>query len=149
METMTEPKRGTASPVPKPETPNWVTPEEAERCEETLGKNFVRKKEKKEGETKEFFYQVVGVNPYHELAGKDRPSPNTLQHLVNFQVLKFYRNKKEDRKSIVGGIERAIKVNSQVQWVEYDKLGNARVLDADASFDMDSRKFFDEFKPDV
>lgn len=148
-ETMATPTRGTGAAVPKPQKPQWVTPEEAEKYEEMLGKNFVRINERSEGESKEYFYQVIGVFPYHNLAGNGVPAPNTLQHLVNVQVQKFYRNKKDEKKAVIAGQEKMVKVNRQVEWVELDKLGNARVLDADASFDMDARDFLKEFKADA
>jgi len=123
---------------PNPENINWVGPEESERLETIIEKHFVRKTELKSGDNKKYYYEVQGAHPYVP-AGVVTTSK---QSLVLLDVQKFYRNKFASKNSVVGGIQKEVKVNIAAEWVATDpKTGDYEVVDADASFQIDSREF--------
>ena len=146
------PGRPPSSPaaIAQPETklPDWVSPEEAESYEQMLFKPYVRKTEKVEGESKKFFYQIVSMHPY---VPKAIEVTATHQHLVSFEIQKFYRDKTIKRNEFVENRKAPKEVTTalEVPWVEINpKDGTSRVLDADATFNMDSRQFIKEFQRD-
>ena len=142
------PKRGPGrpplNPQPKSESVeeiNWVTPEEAEKYEAMINRQFIRKRELNEGDNGTYFYRITSMCPY--VPGG--VVCQTHQHLVLFQVQKYYRNKMETRKRFEPGKKTPLEVkeNVEVQWIETARMdmGTPRVLDADASFQMESREF--------
>ena len=141
------PKRGPGRPpnqpaihIPVSDTPDWVTPEEAEKYESMMFKPYKRKVELKKGDGDKYFYQIVSMCPYV-------PSgivSQTHQHLVTFEIQKFHRKDFIERNVFDDNRKqpRVVKENAEVQWVSVNpKDGNARVLDEDASFQIDSREF--------
>jgi hypothetical protein len=144
--TATETAGGTAT-VPKINTPKieWVTREESERLDTLIGKDFVRKKERIEGESKKYFYRVISACP----SAPGGVMTSTKESLVNFSIQKFHRKKFVKRKTMIGGAQSEEQVNEPAQWVEIDKkTGDSEVIDPDANFMMDSRQFEAEFKRD-
>lgn len=141
---------------PKPQVPlqpanpdkiNWVTPEEAERYEKMLFKPYARKTELVKGEKEKFFYQITSMCPFIP-AGV---MAQTHQHLVTFMVQKFHRKEFITRHEFVENRKapKDVESNAEVKWIETDKKdGSSRVLDADACFQIESRKFEQEFVRD-
>ena len=124
----------------KPEDPNWVTPDEAELYERMLFKPYVRRSELKKGDNDKFFYQIVSLCPYVPAGIMSQ----THQHLVQFEIQKFHRDQTITRNVFDDNRKapREVTSNAEVKWVEIDqKTGNSRVIDADASFTIDSREF--------
>lgn len=157
----TQPRRGRPpgvkiAPVPPPQPPprpalaaqpaiEWVTREESERLETLVGKNFVRREERENGETKKYFYRVMSACP--SVPGGVLTSKH--QSLVEFSVQKFMRKQFKRSKVVSGGATVEELMNEPAAWVEINtKTGDAEVIDPDANFMMDSKRFESEFKRD-
>jgi hypothetical protein len=142
---------------PNPITPakeppiQWVSDEEAEELNRILYKHFIRKKELKPGDNEKFIYRPIGLRPYVPSYHNGMAIiTQTNQNLVMVSVAKFHRGEFETRKRREGGQEIEEHDNKRVPWTEYNrKAGVYDVVDPDANFDIDSRKFVELFKRDT
>jgi hypothetical protein len=139
-----ERQQGTVSPVAVEEKIQWVTAEEAEELDKLLFKPFIKKGDKYKAENAKFIYRIIGSHPFV-------PS-NVLtasgQHLVKFEIRKFYRNEFIVQKRREGGIENEERINKPVEWVALDEMGNGKMMDRDASFFCEARKFQEFYERD-
>ena len=139
-----ERQQGTVSPVAVEEKIQWVTAEEAEELDKLLFKPFIKKGDKYKAENAKFIYRIIGSHPFV-------PS-NVLtasgQHLVKFEIRKIYRNEFIVQKRREGGIENEERINKPVEWVALDEMGNGKMMDRDASFFCEARKFQELYERD-
>lgn len=139
-----ERQQGTVSPVAVEEKIQWVTAEEAEELDKLLFKPFIKKGDKHKAENAKFIYRIIGSHPF--------VPTNVLtasgQHLVKFEIRKFYRNEFIIQKRREGGIENEERINKPVEWVTLDEMGNGKMMDKEASFFSEARKFQELFERD-
>jgi hypothetical protein len=139
-------------PPPKPQVAyrepeiKWVSKEESERLDKLIGKDFVRKVERPDAKSRDFFYRVISACPYVPRG----VLTNKTQSMVTFNLQKFHRNRFVTKNAIVGGKQTSIQENESAQWVRQDpETGDFEVIDPDANFAMDSREFEQNFKRDT
>ena len=142
----------TLGTVAKPDEPiKWITPAEAERFERMLFKNYVRKfpngvKPPKDQGPKEYFYKIVSIRP----VSPANVTTSDEQFTLLFELQKYYRNrtKKVNKRDSVDGPDMETEQNEPVKRWESNRLGNYVLVDADASFPIDTRLFEQQFVPD-
>ena len=129
---------------PNPEPLKFVSDEDAEKLTTLLFKQFNRKTPKTKKERELYFYSPTSISAWVP-AGVPTGSN---QHLYQFLMGKFHRKLYDTKRRPDGNVEREEKVNRSVKRVEIDRMGNAKVIDSDADFFIDSEKFAEEFERD-
>jgi len=125
----------------------FVTPEEAEKFERMLFKNYVRigKDGKPDKESKKFLFRIIGVHPY------EKPGMVTMQNqfLMRFEVQKFHRNKFVTHKVTEGNSKVETKDNEKVDQFKVRADGEGFELnDPEANRFVDCRDFLSEYIQD-
>lgn len=125
----------------------FVTPQEAEKFERMLFKNYVKlgKDGKPDKDSKKFIYRIIGVHPY------EKPGMVTMQNqfLMRFEVQKFHRNKFVVHKVTEGNSKVEQKDNEKVDQFRIRPDGEGFELnDSDANRFIDCRLFSTEYLPD-
>jgi hypothetical protein len=135
-------------PAPIPDSPNWVTDDEAESFEQKMNQRYVRRKELKEGDNKNFFYMITALTPYNKLHQLSQDG----QSYMDFRISKFHRNKYVKHNEFQEGRKapKEVTANEEVRRYTFNsRTGNARVLDSDTDFTIDCREFDKVFAPDT
>lgn len=131
------------------ETIKWVTSKEAEEFDRMMFKNYVRVDPKSRTpvkDSKDYFYKIIGSHPS---SPADRTTTDE-EFLIVFEVQKFYRNKTRKARVNRGGGDQwdEVEQNEPVKSHTQNAKGNWILVDGDASFMCEARKFKQEFAPD-
>lgn len=130
----------------------FVTFDEAREYDKLMNKTFVHKavNGKPHETTKDYFYMILSISPSQPVS-KNPISPS--QFTMDFQVQKYHRKKTYTAKeTLPNGTTKDVQKPVAVKRWAYDEDtaeitgGGLEVVDEDASFGIDSRKFLAEFQ---
>lgn len=124
----------------------FTTPEQAEKYEAMMGRNFVKlgTDKKPDKDAKDFVYRIIGMHPKYQGGRAYRMD----EFIMQFEVQKYFKNKFIS-KSVPGNRDgQTVKDNLPVHKWEMAGNGGWDVADEEGNFFMDAEVFLGKFAPE-